>query len=41
VGNALKDISKKHKEMVKAETDGWDLTDKRIKYTYRYASKYL
>jgi 3-methyladenine DNA glycosylase AlkC len=41
VGNALKDISKKHRELVKAETQRWDLGDKKIQYTYRYASKYL
>ncbi len=41
VGNALKDISKKHKNLVKDEVDNWDLEDKRIKYTYRFASKYL
>ncbi len=41
VGNALKDISKKHKNLVKDEIGNWDLEDEKIKYTYRFASKYL
>lgn len=30
VGNSLRDISKKHHELVKQETDKWDQLDKRI-----------
>ncbi len=41
VGNALRDISKKHKELVKAEVAGWDLTDKQVNQTYKLASKFL
>jgi 3-methyladenine DNA glycosylase AlkD len=41
VGNALRDISKKHKELVKNELQRWDISDKRILYTYRLASKFL
>lgn len=41
VGNALKDISKKHKDLVKDEVGNWNLKDKRIKFTYRFTSKYL
>ncbi len=41
VGNALKDISKKHTQLVQAEIGGWDLDDRRIQYTYRFASKLL
>lgn len=41
VGNALKDISKKHKNLVRDEINNWNLEDKKIKYTYRFASKYL
>ncbi len=41
VGNALRDISKKHKELVKNELQRWDIADKRILQTYRLASKFL
>lgn len=41
VGNALKDISKKYKELIKNEVSNWDLGDKYINYTYGFASKYL
>ena len=41
VGNALRDISKKHKELVKNELQRWDIADKRIRQTHRLASKFL
>ena len=41
VGNALRDISKKHKELVKNELQRWDIADKRIMQTHRLASKFL
>lgn len=41
VGNALKDISKKHPGLVQAEIQSWDLGDKKIQYTYRFAGKHL
>jgi 3-methyladenine DNA glycosylase AlkD len=41
VGNALRDISKKHHELVRAELQRWDLSDKRVGQTYRLASKFL
>ncbi len=41
VGNALRDISKKHKELVKNELKRWDSADKRIKQTHKLASKFL
>jgi 3-methyladenine DNA glycosylase AlkD len=41
VGNALRDISKKHKELVKNELQRWDIADKRIKQTHKLASKFL
>lgn len=41
VGNALRDISKKHPEIVEAELHTWDLTDKKIAQTYKLASKFL
>lgn len=41
VGNALRDISKKHKELAKNELYQWDITNKQIKQTYKLASKFL
>ncbi len=41
VGNALRDISKKHRELVRAELHRWDVSKKSIGQTYRLASKLL
>jgi 3-methyladenine DNA glycosylase AlkD len=41
VGNALKDISKKHKTLVTAELQSWDISNKSVKQTYKLASKFL
>ena len=41
VGNALRDISKKHPDLVRAELARWDLADKRTKLTYKLAAKFL
>ena len=41
VGNALRDISKKHTELVKIELHKWDITNKHIKQTHKLASKFL
>jgi 3-methyladenine DNA glycosylase AlkC len=41
VGNALRDISKKHQELVRSELRQWDLSDKRVGQTYRLAGKFL
>ena len=41
VGNALRDISKKHMELVKCELHQWDITNKHIKQTHKLASKFL
>lgn len=41
VGNALRDISKKHKELVRIELRGWDIANKRIEQTHKLASKFL
>lgn len=35
VGNALRDISKRHAELVIKETARWDLNDKRVAFTYK------
>jgi 3-methyladenine DNA glycosylase AlkC len=40
-GNALRDISRFHKDLVKKELDTWDLSNKYIKYTYSLASKFV
>jgi 3-methyladenine DNA glycosylase AlkD len=41
VGNAIKDISKKHKKLVQTELQEWDISKKEIKQTYKLASKFL
>jgi 3-methyladenine DNA glycosylase AlkC len=41
VGNALRDISKKHNELVKNELHQWDITSKHINQTHKLASKFL
>jgi 3-methyladenine DNA glycosylase AlkD len=41
VGNALRDISKKHKELVKIELQQWDITNNNVKQTHNLACKFL
>ena len=41
VGNALKDISKKHRELIRAEVQLWDLSNPRVLFTYKLATKLL
>jgi hypothetical protein len=41
VGNALRDISRKHPDLVRQELAGWDLADKRTLFTYKLAAKFL
>ena len=41
VGNALRDISRKHKDLIKKELQGWDISDKHIAYSYKLAGKFL
>ncbi len=41
VGNALRDISRKHKDLIRRELQGWDVSDKHIQQTYKLASKFL
>lgn len=41
VGNALKDISKKFPNLVKAELDSWDLGSKETMQTYKFVSKFI
>lgn len=39
VGNALRDISKKHRDEVDKEISTWDLTNRKIKFTYDLIKK--
>lgn len=41
VGNALRDISRKHPDLIRAELASWDLTDKRTALTHKLAGKFL
>jgi 3-methyladenine DNA glycosylase AlkD len=41
VGNALRDISKKHRELVKKELSKWEIKNKRVEQTHKLASKFL
>jgi 3-methyladenine DNA glycosylase AlkC len=40
-GNALRDISRKHKELIRTELQSWDTSDKRVLQTYKLAGKFL
>ena len=39
VGNSLRDISRKHEELIDRELSTWDITDKRIHFTYKLVMK--
>ena len=41
VGNALRDISRKQPDLVRAELALWDLSDKRTAFTHKLAAKFL
>ena len=41
VGNALRDISKKHSELIRQEVQQWDLSNPRVLFTYKLATKLL
>jgi 3-methyladenine DNA glycosylase AlkC len=41
VGNALRDISRKHQALVRAELAKWDVTNKNVEQTYKLAKKFL
>ena len=41
IGNALKDISKKFPNLVKAELESWNLSSKETLQTYKFASKFI
>ena len=39
VGNSLRDISKKHNELIKNELSNWDLSNKQILFTYKLVTR--
>lgn len=39
VGNALRDISKKHSDLIANEISNWDLTNQKIKFTYKFVTE--
>lgn len=41
IGNAIRDISKKHSKLVSAELSTWDLSSKEIHQVYKLAGKFL
>ena len=41
VGNAMRDISKKHRGLVSSELQRWDIANKRTGQVYKLASKFL
>lgn len=41
VGNALRDISKKHMELINIELQQWKIENRGIEQTYKLASRYL
>jgi len=41
VGNALRDISRKHKDLIRKELQSWDVSDKHVLQTYKLAGKFL
>ena len=41
VGNALRDISRRHKELIRDELQKWDISNERVQQTYKLAGKFL
>jgi 3-methyladenine DNA glycosylase AlkD len=41
VGNALRDISRKHEDLITDEIRKWNISDNRVQETYKLASKFL
>jgi len=41
VGNSLRDISKKHKDLIKYELDSWNLNNREISQVYKLAVKFI
>ncbi|WP_373319601.1 DNA alkylation repair protein [Rugosimonospora africana] len=40
-GNALRDVSRLHAELVGRELDTWDLTDRSVAFTHKLASRFV
>lgn len=40
-GNALRDISRKNKDLIRNELQSWDISDKHVQQTYKLAAKFL
>lgn len=41
VGNALRDISRKHRELIQSEVQTWDISNRHIAQTYKLAARFL
>jgi 3-methyladenine DNA glycosylase AlkD len=41
IGNALRDISRKHPELIRPELATWDRSDKAVAQTYKLANRFL
>ena len=41
VGNALRDISRKHKELIRDELQTWDISNERVQQAYKLAGRFL
>ncbi len=41
VGNALRDISRKHERLIASELASWNLSEKRVQQVYKLASRFL
>lgn len=41
VGNALRDISRKHKDLIRVELETWNISDHRIQQPHKLAGKFL
>ena len=41
VGNALRDISRKRKDLIANEIQKWNISDKQVRQTYQLAGKFL
>jgi 3-methyladenine DNA glycosylase AlkD len=41
VGNALRDISRKEKNLIRKELETWDLANPKIRFTYELARKFI
>ena len=40
-GNALRDISRKHGDLIRTELRGWDVSDRKVRQTRKLAGRFL